>query len=210
MTPAQTEARSRAPKGEGDRLRDELLDAAERLLVRKGSTDAVSVRAITRAVGVSAPSLYLHFADKDDLFLAVCSRRFEEFREVMLAAIDGIDDPAEQLRALGEAYIDYGLGHPEHYAIIFGHTVELAAIDDPSELPGIQAFEVLVDVIDRGMRAGRFAACDPREAAVATWCQVHGYVTLASRADLYAHERIDIAAARDTVLRQTLLGLLAR
>ncbi len=55
--------RPRARRGEGEQLRDELLDAAEDLLIRHGAMDAVSIRAITREVGVTPPSLYLHFED---------------------------------------------------------------------------------------------------------------------------------------------------
>ncbi len=69
--------------GEGELLRDEILDAAEALLVRHGSMDAVPLRSVATAVGVSAPSIYLHFADKDDLFFAVCDRRFAHFDEVL-------------------------------------------------------------------------------------------------------------------------------
>lgn len=212
MTPAQAETRARAAKGDGDLLREELLDAAERLLVENGSVDAVSVRAIATRVGVTPPSLYLHFADKDELFVAVCSRRFEEFGAQMLAAIDGVDGHAERFAALGEAYIEYGLSHPEHYEVLFGSGADvlMARVDDPSELPGVQAFEVLVDVIAQGTEAGEFVAADARNAAVAAWAQVHGFVALAARADCYAGEAIDVLAARETVLRQALDGLRPR
>ncbi|HJP66477.1 MAG TPA: TetR/AcrR family transcriptional regulator, partial [Actinomycetota bacterium] len=38
-------ARRRAPRGQGERLREEILEAAERLLIETGSEDAVSIRA---------------------------------------------------------------------------------------------------------------------------------------------------------------------
>ena len=75
----KTHTRPRSRRGEGDALRDEILDAAERLIVRAGDADAVSIRAIADAVGVSPPAIYLHFPDKDALVSAVCERRFEEF-----------------------------------------------------------------------------------------------------------------------------------
>ena len=72
-------ARSRSRRGEGEPLRDEILAAAERLIVETGNEDAVSIRAIADAVGVTPPSIYLHFPDKDPLILAVCERHFETF-----------------------------------------------------------------------------------------------------------------------------------
>jgi AcrR family transcriptional regulator len=66
LTPAAS--RRRARKGEGELLREEILDAAEALLIEKGHPDAVSIRAVAARVGVSPPAIYLHFADKDELF----------------------------------------------------------------------------------------------------------------------------------------------
>ena len=72
MTPARTRAR----RGEGERLREEILDVAEDLLVSTGDENAVSIRAIAQRVGVTPPSIYLHFADKESLLWAVCEREF--------------------------------------------------------------------------------------------------------------------------------------
>src|SRR4051812_5624100 len=109
-----TSRRSRAPRGQGDLLRKDILDAAERLLIEGGSEDAVSVRAIATAIGCTPPALYLHFADKDELFLAVRERRFEELDQAMEDAAAASDDPLTSLRLRGKAYIDFGLDHPEH------------------------------------------------------------------------------------------------
>ena len=77
MTVTRTSAvkrRSRSRRGEGETLRADLLTATERLMIEAGSADAVSIRAIADAVGVTPPSIYLHFPDKDSLILAVCER----------------------------------------------------------------------------------------------------------------------------------------
>jgi AcrR family transcriptional regulator len=59
--------RPRLPRGEGRRLRGEIMAAAERLLIDTGSQEAVSIRAVADAVGVTPPSIYRHFADKSEL-----------------------------------------------------------------------------------------------------------------------------------------------
>jgi len=64
--------RRRAPRGQGRKLREEILAAAERLLRETGDQEAVSIRAVADAVGVTPPSIYLHFADKTDLIFAIC------------------------------------------------------------------------------------------------------------------------------------------
>ena len=59
--------RRRAPRGSGEQLREEILDATTELLLETGHAKAVSIRSVAQRVGVTPPSIYLHFADKDAL-----------------------------------------------------------------------------------------------------------------------------------------------
>ena len=49
--------RSRARRGEGARLREDILAAAEELLLSSGDAGSLSIRAIANAVGVTPPSI---------------------------------------------------------------------------------------------------------------------------------------------------------
>src|SRR5579862_9024849 len=111
--------RSRARRGEGDRLREEIVAATAALLESTGDMDAVSIRAIADAVGVSSPSIYLHFPDKTALLYAVCQERFEQLDQVMGAAAALASDPFDEVKRRGAAYIRFGLDHPEQYRILF-------------------------------------------------------------------------------------------
>src|SRR6516225_5196353 len=84
--PPRTSARARNPRGQGERLREALIDAAIELLADLQDVEALSVRAVTARVGVTPTALYLHFADKDALLVAVKARCFEELRARVLAA----------------------------------------------------------------------------------------------------------------------------
>ena len=75
--------RRRAPRGSGEQLREEILDATTELLLETGHAKAVSIRSVAQRVGVTPPSIYLHFADKDALLDAVCARYFEKLDEEM-------------------------------------------------------------------------------------------------------------------------------
>ena len=96
-----TSTRQRARKGEGELLREEILEATERLLLETGSEELVSIRAVARATGVTAPSIYRHFEDKTHLLFEVCARHFAMLDEVLQAAMAGIDDPLLAMRARG-------------------------------------------------------------------------------------------------------------
>ena len=120
MTTGQGVARrSRARRGEGDLLRDEILAATERLLFDAGDPEAVSIRAVARAVGVTPPAIYLHFADKTELIHQVCENHWDRLNADLRAAVGDVDDVMVWLETVGRAYIDWGLTHPEAYRILF-------------------------------------------------------------------------------------------
>lgn len=173
-----TAVRTRAARGEGERLRVEVLDAAEKLLVETGSTVGVSMRQIAKRVGVTPPSLYLHFDDKDELFYEVCLRRFGEFHEFMAAAVEGVEDPAERLVALGRAYVEYGIRYPRQYEVLFVDQKDIVfeGREGLEELPGAKAMQLLVDTITDGLDAGVFRETDPWLCALGLWAQTHGLV----------------------------------
>ena len=176
---ARTAARRRrAARGEGDKLRDEILDATERLLVTKGSVDDVSVRAIAQAVGVTPPSIYMHFADKEALVNAVCERHFHELDRVLAHAKRGVDDPLKAVRAMGRAYVRFGLDHPEEYRILF-MSKELGSHRDmyQEKLKGLSGFNHLVTAVQGCIDHGVFAG-DAFEIACALWAGVHGVTSL--------------------------------
>ena len=176
---SQPARRQRARRGEGERLRDEILDAASRLLVRTGDREAVSIRAVAGAVGVTPPSIYLHFADKADLIRAVCERHFRALDDCIEQAVAGIHDPAEELRLRGRAYVRFGLEHPEQYRILF---MSRAAVSDepPDEaLLDSSGFTALVDNVRRATAAGAIAPGDPLLVATGLWTVVHGITSLA-------------------------------
>ena len=76
-------ARTRNPRGQGDRLRVALMDAARDLLLELGDQDKLSVRAVTARAGVAPNALYLHFADKDELLSALMIASYKELRSYL-------------------------------------------------------------------------------------------------------------------------------
>ena len=172
--------RRRARRGQGELLHDEILDATERLLVDGGGDEeAVSIRAVADAVGVTPPSIYLHFADKNELMFAVCERHFAELDRRLEAAAAGSDDPLESLKLRGRAYVRFGFDHPGPYRILF--------MSKPSAAPEwwtherVQesaSFMHLVGAIQRCLDAGVIVPGDPIQIAVVVWAAVHGVTSL--------------------------------
>ena len=169
--------RRRARRGEGAALRTELLQAAMDLLRETGDEDAVSVRAVAQRVGVSVPSIYLHFADKQALLDAVCQEVFTQLHDVMRAAAAEGDDVFDALRRQGVAYVRFALENPEHYRIVFMKERAGAPPDGADGSIAGGAFGHLVDGVQACLDAGIFEG-DAGELAVSLWAAAHGVAAL--------------------------------
>ena len=106
-------------RGEGQRLREELLAAADAIVTETGDGSALSLRSVAARAGVAATSVYLHFADIDALKAALAQRCFAEFAAARDQAAAGAADPAATLIAGCQAYVRYALDHPGQYRLMF-------------------------------------------------------------------------------------------
>ena len=173
-----TPGRARSKKGEGDRLRAEILEAAEDLLLETGSEEEVSIRAVADRVGVTPPSIYRHFADKGTLLFEVCDRQFGRFHEYLDAKRSGHADPVEAVKAIGRAYVEFGLTYPEHYRIMFMGRSDLTPEQYEDHVLAEQAaFMALVGAVQECVDAGRLHR-DAFETATIMWTAVHGVTSL--------------------------------
>ncbi|HEX8802905.1 MAG TPA: TetR/AcrR family transcriptional regulator [Acidimicrobiales bacterium] len=178
---ADASRRARSRRGEGGQLRAEILAAAEELLLATGSSEAVSIRAVADAVGVTPPSIYRHFADKTELIFAVVDRLCGELDLRMAEATAGIDDPVEALEAIGLAYVRFGLDRPEPYRIMFmSRSDETPAEFQDERLGHVLAFERAIRWTQAAIDAGRLrpGLTDARRAATIFWAHAHGLTSL--------------------------------
>jgi AcrR family transcriptional regulator len=177
--PVESPRRHRARRGEGPLLREEILAAATRLLLETGDEEAVSIRAIAQAVGVTPPSIYLHFADKTELIYAVCEELFRKLDDEMAAASAGVDDPLEALRRRGRAYVRFGLENAEAYRVLFmHHQDEVPESVDQKQLGASPTFLHVVEAVQRCLDAGLLEPGDPMQISIGLWVLVHGLTSL--------------------------------
>lgn len=168
--------RDRNPRGEGERLRATLLEAATALIAESENPENVSVRAVTRRAGVSPTALYLHFENREELFRAVSEECFAELYEAMCAAGPGAGgEPRDQLVAMGHAYLRFAREHPGHYAVLFQRHITPIPEDGESKV-GMHVFESLVEVI----RRNGVADDDAFDYGVLLWMALHGRAAVAS------------------------------
>jgi len=168
--------RRRAPRGSGEQLRDEILYATTELLLETGDVAAVSIRSVAQRVGVTPPSLYLHFADKTALLDAVCGHYFENLDQEMRAAAAAYDSGLEVLRAQGMAYLQFALKTPVLYRIaMMGHGSPGSDVDVALTS---SAFGNLRSTVQALIAEATYPPGDPTELALELWTAVHGIAAM--------------------------------
>jgi AcrR family transcriptional regulator len=202
----QPARRRRAQRGSGEQLRAEIVVAAKELMAKARSSDDVSIRAVAEAVGVTPPSIYLHFADKTDLLNAVVIDVFGDLDKAMVAAGENEPTPLGRLRAYGKAYVNFAITHPEHYRI----AAMEPCIDDVNavdETLASSAFAHMNTTVDDCIADGTFVG-DPVQITFDLWAVAHGVASL-----LVAKPYLpwgDIDDFTDRVLCSAALGLAAK
>jgi AcrR family transcriptional regulator len=160
-------------------LREALVEAAL-AAARAEGPDAVVLRAVTRAAGVSPNAAYRHFADRDDLLRAVAVRCQKEMADLMrtrlkeAGPLPGPDGAWRRLRVAGHAYVEFALAEPGWFAAAFA--VPLRPADALDDEPGL--YGILAAVLDELVRCGAISPAVRPGAEYVAWSAVHGIATL--------------------------------
>lgn len=183
-------------------LREALLDVALELS-RDGGAKALSLRDVTRRVGVSPTAAYRHFADRDALVAAVAERIQDGMTGRMQEAAPQGTSPRDLLRAVGLGYIGFALAEPGWFDVAFG-TIDVDP--DGTTLPG--PLLMLVTALDGLVASGELDAAARPGAEWPCWSAVHGFARLALHGPIgrLAPEEVHAAAAR--TVDTTIAGLL--
>ena len=135
--------------------------AAARILLEQEGPEGLSMRRLAERLGVRAPSLYKHLADKGALEAAIISEALAEQADAFEAALSGAADPLAQI---GAAYRAFALAHPHLYRLINERPLAREQL-----VPGVE---------DRAARALVQAVGGDPDRARAAWAFAHGMVNL--------------------------------
>jgi AcrR family transcriptional regulator len=208
----QESGRRRNARGQGARLSEEIVAAALTLIDRDGSAEAVTLRAVAREIGIAAPSIYPHFADRDAILTAVVARLFDDLAAAIRAGVAAAGpDPVRQLLAGCEAYVRFGLRHPARYGVLFSGPRPAATAEycrpvllGPGQRPvlefGAEAFALLADAIGNCVATGSSASTDVVADGTAVWVALHGTVTLRTARPRFPWPEPPAAFVRQLVL----------
>lgn len=173
-------------------LRAAILQAAAELLLAQGY-EAFSLRGVAEQLGYSATTIYLYFANKDDLIEAIVDDAFERLERQLVEALTiAGDDPRRRLTALADAYIHFGLDNQTLYRLMFLQRPEfLLSCRTGEKLPRVAAMRQLEDdVVAAALSVGALPPGDPQGYADLLWSQMHGIVSLAIHFPMFDQARV--------------------
>jgi len=141
------------------------MELARQQIARDGSA-GLSLHAIARQMGMTAPALYRYFRGRDDLVRALIEAAYHSLGESLAGAVAGCDagDYAEQARALARAYRAWALAHASDSALILGASPPAGSpAGDPAGDPATEGIaraiqrnvDLIVGIAARALAAGR-------------------------------------------------------
>ena len=181
--------------------REQLIEVATKLFAKWGY-EATTTAAIAEAAGVTEPILYRHFDSKQELFVAIVRSVSEQTLRHWAEILDGISDPAEQIRRIAGEFPEHVRTLSDAYHVIHG---ALATSRDrkvagvmKEHYASIERF--FVDIITKGQATGVFRPqLDPKGPAWQLIMTGIGYAMIAL--NLQAPEQGLIKNAIESILR---------
>jgi AcrR family transcriptional regulator len=174
--------RERNARGQGNLLRAEVLSAVDRLLGddSRMRPKALALREVAREAGIAAPSIYQHFANKDELIEAAVAAGYRTLVESMRTAAadcEGDASATDVLAAQAHAYCRFADQHRGFFRLMFNSAALIDTVDD--------ATGGAADVANQwtqataGLRAqGVRTELSPPQLAMFVWSAVHGRIVL--------------------------------
>ncbi len=148
-----------------------LIDAAIDAL-KTQSLEAVSMRKLAVEIGVSHNAPYMHFPDKEALWLAISDVGFELLMADITRAIAPLSDWKGRLIAGCEAYVRFGEKNREHMLVMFRSATP--GVERSMSPKGTEALDLLSRELSRGVSTGQLDETDPERFAVLIWTILHG------------------------------------
>lgn len=162
-------------------------------LVEAEGVRALSLKALAERCGVSAPALYHHFRNKDELLEALGLHALARFEEALAPALY---DTASALsfQAFARAYLGFAHEHPALYDLVFGPTTWKGNGDEVRRRAK-RSFRAFVRRIDAERERGRpIGKEDPLRLAQVAWATLHGLCRMRDDGLAFSRAAVDDVA----------------
>jgi AcrR family transcriptional regulator len=187
-----------------DFRRDQVIDVARRLFGERGTTE-VSMDEIASEAGVARSTIYVYFANRDELLRACLKRMHEQLIKTTAGSWDLDNAPIERLRILIVGIFEQLDESPAFLRLALA-TYEAvstsgAAVGSELSMIGLDVAGRIRDLFEEGVTNGQFRDIDPDLAITLIGQQIYGAMSVRA-ADPLPRPRDEAAAEIcDFVLR---------
>ncbi len=163
---------------EKEGMKRKILEAAKELFLDQGF-EKTSIRNIADAIEYSPSTIYLYFKDKNELLFELHQEAFQGLIQKFIN-VSPINDPFEQLIAMGHEYLQFAIENPELYELMFLMSAPIDALECRDDIweDGHTALNMLKMIIEACKVNGHFKNQDTDDLAMMIWANVHGFATL--------------------------------
>lgn len=184
---------------------DRILQAAYALF-DAGGAEAVTMRRVADAIGLSAMAIYRHFPNREALLKRLSDDSFQTAAQDWSVKVRA-REPRKRLLQVMEPYLDYALGHPH----LFDHAFSVRREDarrfpDDFRARRSPTLNLVADTVAEGIRAGVLREDDPWDVAMSVWAHAHGLIAL-YRAGRFSYSEAQFRAFYLQSLRRLVDGL---
>jgi AcrR family transcriptional regulator len=136
------------------------IKAVARAQMAAEGTAGVTLRAIAREMGMTAPALYRYFGSRDELVTALVTDAYDALADAMEVAVETASGGghAERVRAAFGAFRAWGLEHPTEFALIFGSPIPGYVAPEATRPAGLRYTDLLGRLLAEALTDG---ALDP-------------------------------------------------
>jgi AcrR family transcriptional regulator len=178
----------KAPRSQEDRevVRTAILTEALALLSDQGFKH-FSMRKLAARLGMSATTIYNYFSSKDELYLMILTRGFEDLVNKFRDINQKVPEPREKIRRLILAYVDFGITNAYYYNIMFtsdapkyldyvGTAIEPVAYHEKST--ALKLMEITSSAIMDMTKDRDINELVIRNSILRLWSTLHGIISL--------------------------------
>lgn len=194
-------------------VREDLIAVGKDILESE-DLSALTLRRLTREIGVNPTNFYNHFPNMDYLFAAIKVEGFTELLRRSRKATNGYSNKPDALRALFREYIFFAIRKPNLYRLMFDYYIDF---EEHEELKRVTD-ETMADVVELLYGTDIFDSSDAlgfyksHPMAVACWSTMHGltHILIGRQIKLKTKSRKEVGAFADGIVDVMLDGVLER
>jgi len=158
--------------------RDQILKCACDLYLSDG-IEGFSMRKLAKCVGCTAPALYRHYENKEEVIQEVGAEAYRQFSQYLYRALEGLT-PVERFILAGRSYFDFAMEQPALYEIIYLPTDFLGTqtVDPSVADQACTIGQFWTDRVREMMDAGYLREGDPYQVSTTLWAHAHGLISI--------------------------------